>query len=171
MIKPLSPADIERLRQRQGAAPRQSEPAAIEAPAAGLVAFTKLRFRDYRPAPIHRLIAERLEQVERREIKRLMLLFPPRHGKSTLASQSIPPGASAGIPRGISSVARRASISRGVGALTSETSSTVASSSWSMRRGSSATSRLLADGLRRRAAAISRSASAARSTATAATTS
>ncbi len=36
-------------------------------------------------------MAEQLERVERREIDRLMLLLPPRHGKTELASRRYPP--------------------------------------------------------------------------------
>jgi predicted phage terminase large subunit-like protein len=39
---------------------------------------------------LHRQIAEQLERVERGEIDRLMLLVPPRHGKSELASRRFP---------------------------------------------------------------------------------
>jgi hypothetical protein len=35
-------------------------------------------------------VATHLERVERREIDRLMILMPPRHGKSELASKSYP---------------------------------------------------------------------------------
>ena len=38
----------------------------------------------------HRLIAEKLEAVERGEIDRLMIFMPPRHGKSELASKRFP---------------------------------------------------------------------------------
>jgi hypothetical protein len=38
----------------------------------------------------HRLVAEQLERVERREIDRLIIEMPPRHGKSELASKSYP---------------------------------------------------------------------------------
>lgn len=38
----------------------------------------------------HRIIAEKLEAVERGEIKRLILAMPPRHGKSELASVIFP---------------------------------------------------------------------------------
>lgn len=41
-------------------------------------------------APHHALIAEKLEAVERGDIKRLMIFMPPRHGKSELASRSFP---------------------------------------------------------------------------------
>jgi predicted phage terminase large subunit-like protein len=55
-----------------------------------LVAFTELTFPRYRTAGIHKVIAEQLERVERGEIDRLMLLVPPRHGKSELASRRFP---------------------------------------------------------------------------------
>ena len=55
-----------------------------------LIAFTEYTFDRYRTAPHHRLIAEQLERVERGEIDRLMLLVPPRHGKSELASKRFP---------------------------------------------------------------------------------
>ncbi len=38
----------------------------------------------------HRLMVEKLEAVERGEIRRLMISMPPRHGKSLLASQIFP---------------------------------------------------------------------------------
>src|SRR4030081_2042447 len=55
-----------------------------------LIAFTEFTFDRYRTAPHHRIIAEQLERVERGEIDRLMLLVPPRHGKSELASKRFP---------------------------------------------------------------------------------
>jgi predicted phage terminase large subunit-like protein len=58
--------------------------------AAHLIDFTEYTFPRYRTAPHHRLIAEQLERVERGEVDRLMLLVPPRHGKSELASHRFP---------------------------------------------------------------------------------
>lgn len=55
-----------------------------------LIAFTEYTFPRYRTAALHRAIAEQLERVERGEIDRLMLLVPPRHGKSELASRRFP---------------------------------------------------------------------------------
>src|SRR5215469_9487425 len=55
-----------------------------------LIAFTKFTFPRYDTAGLHRHIAEQLERVERGEIDRLMLLVPPRHGKSELASRRFP---------------------------------------------------------------------------------
>ncbi|HEU4804993.1 MAG TPA: terminase family protein [Nitrobacter sp.] len=56
-----------------------------------LIAFTEQTFSRYRTAKHHRLVAEQLERVERREVDRLMLLLPPRHGKTELASRRYPP--------------------------------------------------------------------------------
>jgi len=55
-----------------------------------LIAFTEYTFPRYRTARHHRIIANQLERVERGEIDRLMLLVPPRHGKSELASIRLP---------------------------------------------------------------------------------
>src|SRR4051812_8155606 len=74
----ISPQDaaIELLRRR---AARRS-----------LIPFTEYTLPYYKPANHHRLIAEKLEAVERGEIKRLMIFMPPRHGKSELASKRFP---------------------------------------------------------------------------------
>lgn len=56
----------------------------------GLIAFTKYTNQLYVPAEHHRLIADRLEAVERGDIDRLMIFMPPRHGKSELASKRFP---------------------------------------------------------------------------------
>ncbi len=55
-----------------------------------LIAFTEYTFPRYRTAEHHRTIASQLERIERGEIDRLMLLVPPRHGKSELASKRFP---------------------------------------------------------------------------------
>src|SRR5579883_1901603 len=55
-----------------------------------LIKFTEFTYPRYRTADIHRKIAAQLERVERGEIDRLMLLVPPRHGKSELASRRFP---------------------------------------------------------------------------------
>lgn len=55
-----------------------------------LISFTEYTFERYRTAPHHKVIADQLERVERGEIDRLMLLVPPRHGKSELASKRFP---------------------------------------------------------------------------------
>lgn len=53
----------------------------------GLIDFTRYTFAKYRPADHHYMIAEKLEAVERGDLKRLMIFCPPRHGKSELASK------------------------------------------------------------------------------------
>src|SRR6478672_3972766 len=58
---------------------------------ASLINFTEYHNGRYQAAPHHRLIASKLEAVERGEIDRLMLMVPPRHGKSELASKHFPP--------------------------------------------------------------------------------
>lgn len=58
--------------------------------AENLIEFTEYTYDRYRTAPHHRIIAAQLERVERGEIDRLMLLVPPRHGKSELASIRFP---------------------------------------------------------------------------------
>ena len=55
-----------------------------------LIDFTRYTFPQYEAADHHRLIAEKLEAVERGEIDRLMISMPPRHGKSELASKRFP---------------------------------------------------------------------------------
>lgn len=55
-----------------------------------LLAFTKYTFPQYHIAPHHRLIAEHLEKLERREITRLCISMPPRHGKSELCGIRYP---------------------------------------------------------------------------------
>ena len=82
------------------------------------------KFQQYRTAPHHRLIAEHLERVERGEIDRLMLLLPPRHGKSELASNRSPHGIWAAIPRSSSFQSRPLPSSPSTSAATSATSST-----------------------------------------------
>lgn len=58
--------------------------------AESLIAFTEFTYERYRTAKHHRIIAGQLERIERGEIDRLMLLVPPRHGKSELASIRLP---------------------------------------------------------------------------------
>lgn len=55
------------------------------------MAYT-IAFRpDYRPATVHRRIADALMRVEAGKVKRLMIFVPPRHGKSMLTSEHFPP--------------------------------------------------------------------------------
>lgn len=55
-----------------------------------LLSFTEYTNPAYKGASHHRLIADKLEAVERGEIDRLMIFMPPRHGKSELASKRFP---------------------------------------------------------------------------------
>jgi hypothetical protein len=55
--------------------------------ATNLRAFTEYTWPKYETAAIHRIIASQLERIERGEIDRLMLLVPPRHGKSELVDR------------------------------------------------------------------------------------
>jgi predicted phage terminase large subunit-like protein len=58
--------------------------------ATNLINFTEYTFPRYKTARIHKKIAGQLERIEKGEIDRLMLLVPPRHGKSELASRRFP---------------------------------------------------------------------------------
>lgn len=55
-----------------------------------LISYAAYQWPGYRDAAHHRLIARKLEAVERGDIKRLMIFMPPRHGKSMLASEFFP---------------------------------------------------------------------------------
>lgn len=55
-----------------------------------LIPFCQFTFRDYQPTSHLVALAEKLEAVERGEIKRLMVFIPPRHGKSELCSIRFP---------------------------------------------------------------------------------
>src|SRR3990167_1240132 len=57
---------------------------------AGVMAFSEYVFRGYRPAPHLARLANALERLARREITRLMVIMPPRHGKTQLASINFP---------------------------------------------------------------------------------
>lgn len=70
---------------------QRSEPLTAEDYAfSRLIAYAAYQWPGYRDAPHHRLIARKLEAVERGEIQRLMITMPPRHGKSMLASEFFP---------------------------------------------------------------------------------
>ena len=62
----------------------------IRARCQSLIGFTEHTYSRYVTSAHHRLVAEQLERVERSEVDRLMLLLPPRHGKSELASRRFP---------------------------------------------------------------------------------
>ena len=55
-----------------------------------LLAYAVSQWEGYNPAWHHKVIAQKLEAVERGEIKRLMIFVPPRHGKSQLSSEFFP---------------------------------------------------------------------------------
>jgi predicted phage terminase large subunit-like protein len=55
-----------------------------------LACYCTAQWPQFEMAAHHRVILERLEAVERGEIRRLMLFLPPRHGKSLLTSQFFP---------------------------------------------------------------------------------
>lgn len=52
--------------------------------------FVKYSFDGYRENWHHKLIFDKLEAVERGEIKKLMIFVPPRHGKSEISSINFP---------------------------------------------------------------------------------
>jgi hypothetical protein len=83
-------AEFTRRAKEEAAAGNTEKLDGIKRQCESLIGFTEYRFPRYRPATHHRFIAEQLERVERGEIDRLMLLMPPRHGKSELASKSMP---------------------------------------------------------------------------------
>ena len=55
-----------------------------------LLPFTQYTFKDYMVAPHLEQLAAKLEAVERGECKRLIVVMPPRHGKSELVSIRFP---------------------------------------------------------------------------------
>jgi predicted phage terminase large subunit-like protein len=55
-----------------------------------LLNFAKHVKPDYIVGPQHKILAEKLEAVERGELKRLIVCMPPRHGKSLLSTQLFP---------------------------------------------------------------------------------
>lgn len=63
---------------------------ATQAMASSLLAYALAVDQTYRIGAHHRLLADRLEALERGDIKRLMVFMPPRHGKSRLTSEIFP---------------------------------------------------------------------------------
>ena len=55
-----------------------------------LLDFIKVNFPEYKVSWHHKLLCEKLEAVERGEIKRLIVTMPPRHGKSEIVSVQFP---------------------------------------------------------------------------------
>jgi len=68
----------------------QAELAKRELARRKLLKYVKYNYEEYDVSWHHKLIIEKLEAVERGEIKRLMLFLPPRHGKSELGSIQFP---------------------------------------------------------------------------------
>lgn len=69
---------------------RLSAPTAEDFAFSRLISYAAYQWPNYRDAAHHRLIARKLEAVERGETTRLMISMPPRHGKSMLASEFFP---------------------------------------------------------------------------------
>jgi predicted phage terminase large subunit-like protein len=57
---------------------------------ADLACYSIVQWPPFELAAHHRIVVEKLEAVERGEIRRLMIFLPPRHGKSLLATQMFP---------------------------------------------------------------------------------
>lgn len=55
-----------------------------------LQTFTEYTTPNWSAGKIHRVICEQLDRIDRGEIDRLMLLCPPQHGKSSVASRRYP---------------------------------------------------------------------------------
>lgn len=55
-----------------------------------LIGFAEYMHPAYEAAEHHAIIGDRLEKVESGELDRLLILMPPRHGKSELASRMFP---------------------------------------------------------------------------------
>lgn len=55
-----------------------------------LLDFIKVNFPEYKVGWHHKMLCEKLEAVERGEIKRLIVTMPPRHGKSEIVSVQFP---------------------------------------------------------------------------------
>jgi predicted phage terminase large subunit-like protein len=64
----------------------KSQELAAQAARDSLLAFAVLTHPNYEAGWHHRKLAEYLEAIERREINRLVISMPPRHGKTELAS-------------------------------------------------------------------------------------
>ena len=54
------------------------------------LAFLCYMDADYEPSAVHRLLADKLQQVEEGKCKRLIITMPPRHGKSRMAAIEFP---------------------------------------------------------------------------------
>lgn len=55
-----------------------------------LLKFTEYTFKQFEPNWHHRVMCDALDQVERGVIRKLIVMMPPRHGKSELVSRRFP---------------------------------------------------------------------------------
>jgi hypothetical protein len=128
-----------------------------------LISFTEYSFPSYAPAALHRQIAEQLQRVERCQVDRLMLLVPPRHGKSELASRRFPAWYLGRHPdKQFISASASVTLAEDFGRDVRNLVASPSTPKFSIR-GFPRTVRPRADGRPRRAAAISRPESAVRS--------
>lgn len=92
---------VRNVKQRTGTAPTPRQVSAIDKELAArvlarrrLLPFVQRFSPEYQAGWVHKDICRRLErfaeQIDAKQSPRLMLLMPPRHGKSTLASQHFP---------------------------------------------------------------------------------
>lgn len=63
----------------------------IAAARGNLLQFCQYTMMGYAPGHHHRVLCDALERVARGECLRLMVMMPPRHGKSEIASRRFPP--------------------------------------------------------------------------------
>jgi len=68
----------------------KDEEATISLARLRLLGFSIAMYPNFEYPPHLKLLASKLEAVERGEVKRLMVFMPPRHGKSLLCSQMFP---------------------------------------------------------------------------------
>jgi predicted phage terminase large subunit-like protein len=87
LVRSLSNFDGRSLHALEQAALRETT---RRAATGSLIDFTQYTYPRYEPAGLHRQIAHALECVERGEIDRLLIMCPPRHGKSELSSRRFP---------------------------------------------------------------------------------
>lgn len=76
---------------RRAALAVQQELRARETARSSLLAFTRYTYRGYLSAAWHVKLTTTLDAVVRGEIRRLLVVAPPRHGKSELVSRRLPP--------------------------------------------------------------------------------
>src|SRR5262249_15053733 len=87
LMKSLTQLDAKSLLALQAASRRE---ATRRTSTKSLIDFTLYTFPRYEPAGLHYQIAEALQRVESGACDRLLIMCPPRHGKSELASRRYP---------------------------------------------------------------------------------